>query len=152
MYAYMQIQVARIQHRVPEYGWTTQKVFQFLNFLVNGGTLFSLNWGQTCMLIYIPCNANFTLLLICSKVFHLCFPPPSAPSEPSGLDTFIIFCHSNEIFNLIDQSFISCLFISDLSACYSWSAGACILHYLRNVGTFLGWNILSSTWSRHWWP
>lgn len=30
------IQVARIQHRVPEYGWTTQKVFQFLNFLVNG--------------------------------------------------------------------------------------------------------------------
>uniref|UniRef100_A0A453PAC1 THH1/TOM1/TOM3 domain-containing protein n=1 Tax=Aegilops tauschii subsp. strangulata TaxID=200361 RepID=A0A453PAC1_AEGTS len=23
-------------HRVPEYGWTTQKVFQFLNFLVNG--------------------------------------------------------------------------------------------------------------------
>ncbi|KAL6634923.1 hypothetical protein ACP70R_027594 [Stipagrostis hirtigluma subsp. patula] len=30
------IQVARIQHRVPEYGWTTQKVFQFLNFVVNG--------------------------------------------------------------------------------------------------------------------
>jgi len=22
---------------VPEYGWTTQKVFHFLNFLVNGG-------------------------------------------------------------------------------------------------------------------
>lgn len=33
----MQIQVARIQCRVPEYGWTTQKVFQFLNFVVNGG-------------------------------------------------------------------------------------------------------------------
>ncbi|KQK00796.1 hypothetical protein BRADI_3g51850v3 [Brachypodium distachyon] len=30
------IQVARIQQRVPEYGWTTQKVFQFLNFVVNG--------------------------------------------------------------------------------------------------------------------
>ncbi|AQK73571.1 Tobamovirus multiplication protein 3 [Zea mays] len=30
------IQVARIQCRVPEYGWTTQKVFQFLNFVVNG--------------------------------------------------------------------------------------------------------------------
>lgn len=27
----------RIQVRVPEYGWTTQKVFHFLNFLVNGG-------------------------------------------------------------------------------------------------------------------
>jgi hypothetical protein len=27
----------RIECRVPEYGWTTQKVFHFLNFLVNGG-------------------------------------------------------------------------------------------------------------------
>ncbi|KAG5023130.1 hypothetical protein JHK82_019030 [Glycine max] len=30
------VQLARIQLRVPEYGWTTQKVFHFLNFLVNG--------------------------------------------------------------------------------------------------------------------
>ncbi|KAJ1280499.1 hypothetical protein BS78_04G237300 [Paspalum vaginatum] len=30
------IQVARIQSRVPEYGWTTQKAFQFLNFVING--------------------------------------------------------------------------------------------------------------------
>ncbi|KAL5207960.1 hypothetical protein ABZP36_032395 [Zizania latifolia] len=30
------IQVVRIQYRVPEYGWTTQKVFQLLNFVVNG--------------------------------------------------------------------------------------------------------------------
>uniref|UniRef100_A0A0D9VJK1 THH1/TOM1/TOM3 domain-containing protein n=1 Tax=Leersia perrieri TaxID=77586 RepID=A0A0D9VJK1_9ORYZ len=30
------IQVLRIQYRVPEYGWTTQKVFQLLNFFVNG--------------------------------------------------------------------------------------------------------------------
>ncbi|XP_045825520.1 protein TOM THREE HOMOLOG 1-like [Trifolium pratense] len=29
------IQLVRIQLRVPEYGWTTQKVFHFLNFLVN---------------------------------------------------------------------------------------------------------------------
>ncbi|KAF8389606.1 hypothetical protein HHK36_024125 [Tetracentron sinense] len=29
------IQLARIELRVPEYGWTTQKVFHFLNFLVN---------------------------------------------------------------------------------------------------------------------
>ena len=27
---------ARIQMRVPEYGWTTQKVFHLLNFLVAG--------------------------------------------------------------------------------------------------------------------
>ncbi|KAI3501763.1 hypothetical protein L1887_29771 [Cichorium endivia] len=29
------MQLVRIQQRVPEYGWTTQKVFHFLNFLVN---------------------------------------------------------------------------------------------------------------------
>ena len=31
-----QIQIVRIQLRVPEYGWTTQKVFHLLNFLVCG--------------------------------------------------------------------------------------------------------------------
>ncbi|XP_072983090.1 tobamovirus multiplication protein 3-like [Typha latifolia] len=30
------IQLVRIECRVPEYGWTTQKVFHFLNYLVNG--------------------------------------------------------------------------------------------------------------------
>ncbi|XP_008804139.2 tobamovirus multiplication protein 3-like [Phoenix dactylifera] len=30
------IQLVRIECRVPEYGWTTQKAFHFLNFLVNG--------------------------------------------------------------------------------------------------------------------
>ncbi|KAJ9554219.1 hypothetical protein OSB04_018264 [Centaurea solstitialis] len=30
------VQLVRIQLRVPEYGWTTQKVFHFLNVLVNG--------------------------------------------------------------------------------------------------------------------
>ncbi|KAL6187191.1 hypothetical protein ACLB2K_043306 [Fragaria x ananassa] len=29
------VQLVRIQVRVPEYGWTTQKVFHFLNFVVN---------------------------------------------------------------------------------------------------------------------
>lgn len=30
------IQLIRIDLRVPEYGWTTQKVFHFMNFIVNG--------------------------------------------------------------------------------------------------------------------
>lgn len=30
------IQLIRIEVRVPEYGWTTQKVFHFMNFIVNG--------------------------------------------------------------------------------------------------------------------
>nr|CAD1844649.1 unnamed protein product [Ananas comosus var. bracteatus] len=32
----LQIQLVRIERRVPEYEWTTQKVFHLLNFLVNG--------------------------------------------------------------------------------------------------------------------
>lgn len=32
-----QIQLIRIELRVPEYGWTTQKVFHLMNFIVNGG-------------------------------------------------------------------------------------------------------------------
>ncbi|KAJ8433901.1 hypothetical protein Cgig2_004623 [Carnegiea gigantea] len=30
------IQLVRIELRVPEYGWTTQKVFHLMNFIVNG--------------------------------------------------------------------------------------------------------------------
>ncbi|XP_042378395.1 tobamovirus multiplication protein 1-like [Zingiber officinale] len=30
------VQLIRIQLRVPQYGWTTQKVFHFMNFIVNG--------------------------------------------------------------------------------------------------------------------
>jgi hypothetical protein len=32
----VQVQIIRIQLRVPEYGWTTQKVFHLLNFIVCG--------------------------------------------------------------------------------------------------------------------
>ncbi|XP_022141919.1 tobamovirus multiplication protein 1-like isoform X2 [Momordica charantia] len=33
---YFQVQLIRIQIRVPEYGWTTQKAFHLMNFIVNG--------------------------------------------------------------------------------------------------------------------
>ncbi|RVW73927.1 Tobamovirus multiplication protein 1 [Vitis vinifera] len=33
---YSKVQLFRIQFRVPEYGWTTQKVFHLMNFIVNG--------------------------------------------------------------------------------------------------------------------
>uniref|UniRef100_M1D3N9 Tobamovirus multiplication 1 homolog n=1 Tax=Solanum tuberosum TaxID=4113 RepID=M1D3N9_SOLTU len=36
------VQLIRIQMRVPEYGWTTQKVFHFLNFLVNGAKNYNI--------------------------------------------------------------------------------------------------------------
>lgn len=34
---WFQIQLIRIERRVPEFGWTTQKVFFLLNFLVSAG-------------------------------------------------------------------------------------------------------------------
>ncbi|CAA2961490.1 tobamovirus multiplication 1 [Olea europaea subsp. europaea] len=38
------IQLIRIELRVPEYGWTTQKVFHLLNFIVNGGKKQRITW------------------------------------------------------------------------------------------------------------
>jgi hypothetical protein len=35
-HARLQVQLVRLQIRVPEYGWTTQKVFHLLNCLVSG--------------------------------------------------------------------------------------------------------------------
>lgn len=44
-----QVQLVRIHLRVPEYGWTTQKVFHLMNFVVNGckvlHLLFSSEWN-----------------------------------------------------------------------------------------------------------
>ena len=39
MLFFHQIQLIRIEARVPEYGWTTQKVFHLMNFVVNAGML-----------------------------------------------------------------------------------------------------------------
>ncbi|KAL9329165.1 hypothetical protein ACSQ67_004168 [Phaseolus vulgaris] len=36
LFIHSQVQLVRIQMRVPEYGWTTQKVFHLMNFVVNG--------------------------------------------------------------------------------------------------------------------
>lgn len=37
VHLFLQIQLIRIELRVPEFGWTTQKVFHLMNFIVNGG-------------------------------------------------------------------------------------------------------------------
>ncbi|KAF7842980.1 tobamovirus multiplication protein 1-like [Senna tora] len=39
------VQLVRIQMRVPEYGWTTQKVFHLMNFVVNGVCFIILFWS-----------------------------------------------------------------------------------------------------------
>lgn len=55
------IQLIRIQLRVPEYGWTTQKVFHFLNFVVNGVRAVVFGF-HTHVFLYKPRVLTFVLL------------------------------------------------------------------------------------------
>ncbi|XP_013583943.1 PREDICTED: protein TOM THREE HOMOLOG 1 isoform X2 [Brassica oleracea var. oleracea] len=74
------IQLVRIQLRVPEYGWTTQKVFHFLNFLVNGVFVFrrdAQNMQPEILqhiLLDIPSLAFFTtyalLVLFWAEIYY----------------------------------------------------------------------------------
>ncbi|CAA2992465.1 tobamovirus multiplication protein 1 [Olea europaea var. sylvestris] len=46
------IQLIRIELRVPEYGWTTQKVFHLLNFIVNGVRAVVLGFHKQVFLLH----------------------------------------------------------------------------------------------------
>ncbi|XP_073314056.1 tobamovirus multiplication protein 1-like [Primulina huaijiensis] len=46
------IQLIRIELRVPEYGWTTQKVFHFMNFIVNGVRAVMFGFHQKVFLLH----------------------------------------------------------------------------------------------------
>ncbi|MBA0815712.1 hypothetical protein Gohar_000466 [Gossypium harknessii] len=45
------VQLCRIQQRVPEYGWTTQKVFHLMNFVVNGLRAVLFGFYKTVFLV-----------------------------------------------------------------------------------------------------
>ncbi|PWZ53197.1 Tobamovirus multiplication protein 3 [Zea mays] len=45
----MRFQLIRIECRVPEYGWTTQKLFHFLNVIVNGGEYAIFSWSESVL-------------------------------------------------------------------------------------------------------
>ncbi|CAN4087102.1 unnamed protein product [Withania somnifera] len=60
------IQLIRIQLRVPEYGWTTQKVFHLMNFVVNGDVDFGIV-GSTGPAFF----STYTLLvLFWAEIYH----------------------------------------------------------------------------------
>ncbi|KAH7569543.1 hypothetical protein JRO89_XS06G0182000 [Xanthoceras sorbifolium] len=46
------IQLIRIELRVPEYGWTTQKVFHLMNFIVNGVRAIVFGFHKQVFLLY----------------------------------------------------------------------------------------------------
>ncbi|KAJ9563563.1 hypothetical protein OSB04_008723 [Centaurea solstitialis] len=78
------VQLIRIQQRVPEYGWTTQKVFHFLNFLVNGARCIIFIYRRDVqqltpeiarhMLLDLPSLAFFTtyalLVLFWAEIYY----------------------------------------------------------------------------------
>ncbi|RZC80424.1 hypothetical protein C5167_043005 [Papaver somniferum] len=56
-----QIQLIRIEVRVPEYGWTTQKVFHLMNFIVNGARAIVFGFHKQVFVFKIKV---FTLMLV----------------------------------------------------------------------------------------
>ncbi|MCL7025695.1 hypothetical protein MKW94_017106 [Papaver nudicaule] len=55
------IQLIRIEVRVPEYGWTTQKVFHLMNFIVNGVRAIVFGFHKQVFIFKIKV---FTLMLV----------------------------------------------------------------------------------------
>ncbi|OEL26571.1 LEAF RUST 10 DISEASE-RESISTANCE LOCUS RECEPTOR-LIKE PROTEIN KINASE-like 2.5 [Dichanthelium oligosanthes] len=75
------IQLIRIQRRVPELGWTTQKIFHLMNFLVNGGNAFNflyfsirLEMVYKLVLLDLPGLLFFStytlLVLFWAEIYH----------------------------------------------------------------------------------
>uniref|UniRef100_M8AZR5 THH1/TOM1/TOM3 domain-containing protein n=1 Tax=Aegilops tauschii TaxID=37682 RepID=M8AZR5_AEGTA len=62
------IQLVRIQRRVPEFGWTTQKVFHLMNFVVNGGNVYKLVLLDLPGLLFF--SAYTLLVLFWAEIYH----------------------------------------------------------------------------------
>ncbi|KAM7506243.1 hypothetical protein LguiB_005147 [Lonicera macranthoides] len=78
------IQLIRIELRVPEYGWTTQKVFHLMNFMVNGVRAFVFGFHKLVFLlqpkarslptdkiriVYVSVNAGMYVIQACIWVY-----------------------------------------------------------------------------------
>mmetsp|Transcript_12927 Transcript_12927/g.17673 ORF Transcript_12927/g.17673 Transcript_12927/m.17673 type:complete len:292 (-) Transcript_12927:333-1208(-) len=88
------VQLLRIQLRVPEYGWTTQKVFHLLNFFCSGARCGVMSFRQVLeslqprILTYVALDApgllffsTYSLLvLFWAEIYHQARKPSSPPS------------------------------------------------------------------------
>ncbi|KAJ7297597.1 hypothetical protein O6H91_18G042800 [Diphasiastrum complanatum] len=99
------IQLIRIQLRVPEYGWTTQKLFHFLNVLVNGvrAVVFSFRRQVQYLkpvilqsiILDLPGLLFFTtytlLILFWAEIYHQARSLPNDNLRPAflGINTFV---------------------------------------------------------------
>ncbi|KAI3755291.1 hypothetical protein L1987_55087 [Smallanthus sonchifolius] len=91
------VQLVRIQLRVPEYGWTTQKVFHLMNFVVNGlrAVEFGFYWSVfhdklkvlDMILLDLPGLLFFStytlLVLFWAEIYHQARSLPSDKLRPA---------------------------------------------------------------------
>ena len=86
-----QVQLVRIQRRVPEYGWTTQKVFHLLNFVVN--TSKHESYIRLCCLSIVALVLPLLSPVVCSSCRRLRFPTGRTNPIPSCKhQLFVIPC------------------------------------------------------------
>lgn len=95
------VQLVRIQRRVPEYGWTTQKVFHLLNFVVNFVRAFVFVFRRqvqelkphvfSAVLLDLPGLLFFTtytlLVLFWAEIYHQARGLPTESLRPGFLIT-----------------------------------------------------------------
>ncbi|MFS7979203.1 hypothetical protein Hanom_Chr10g00924671 [Helianthus anomalus] len=105
------VQLVRIQMRVPEYGWTTQKVFHLMNFVVNGlrAIQFGFYWKVfhiepkviDMILLDLPGLLFFStytlLVLFWAEIYHQARSLPTDKLRPAyfiinGIVYFIQIC------------------------------------------------------------
>ncbi|KAH7404767.1 hypothetical protein KP509_15G041600 [Ceratopteris richardii] len=97
--AFALVQLIRIQRRVPEYGWTTQKVFHFMNFVVNAARALVFGFYQDVYSFKIEISrvillefpgliffSTYTLLvLFWAEIYHQARSMPSEKLRPGFL-------------------------------------------------------------------
>ncbi|KVH93429.1 hypothetical protein Ccrd_004527, partial [Cynara cardunculus var. scolymus] len=75
------VQLVRIQMRVPEYGWTTQKVFHLMNFVVNGCKVLDMILLDLPGLLFF---STYTLLvLFWAEIYHQARSLPTDKLRPT---------------------------------------------------------------------
>ncbi|XP_029123861.1 tobamovirus multiplication protein 1 isoform X2 [Elaeis guineensis] len=87
------VQLIRIQLRVPEYGWTTQKLFHLMNFVVNGLRAILFGFYHSVFLLkskarslptdklkpsYMIINGTVYVIQICIWIYVQISPKPAA--------------------------------------------------------------------------
>ncbi|KAH9542546.1 hypothetical protein CY35_13G013700 [Sphagnum magellanicum] len=116
------IQLIRIELRVPEYGWTTQKVFHLLNFIVNGvrAAVFCFRENVQALspevlqhvLLDLPGLLFFTtytlLVLFWAEIYHQARSLPTDNLRPAFLIT-------NAVIYVIQACIWVCLWWSPIS-------------------------------------